>query len=136
MAFERDVTFSQVELEGEVGFPEEDCHNHGGRERGRPHRASEPFRVEGKELAENGPGKVDWLEIPSRGVAIEFLRLWTSHWRVLQWDFSAKDVCAPPLAGGGQPDFCSDFNLMHFNTSVQRRDLHEAGIPQGEIKLK
>lgn len=62
MAFERDVTFSQVELEGEVGevgFPEEDGHNHGGRERGWPHRASEPFRVEGKELAENGPGKVD-----------------------------------------------------------------------------
>lgn len=61
MAFERDVTFSQVELEGEkgeVGFPEEDCHNHGGRERGRP-QSSEPFRVEGKELAGNGPGKVD-----------------------------------------------------------------------------
>lgn len=76
------------------------------------------------------------MEIPSSGVAIEFLKPWTSHCRVLQGDFSAKDVCVPPLAGGEQPDFCSDFNSMHFNTTVQRRDLHEAGIPQVEIKMK
>lgn len=44
-----------------------------------------------------------------------------SHTRGLYWDSSAKDACVPPLAGGGQPNFCSAFNSIHFGPSVQRR---------------
>lgn len=74
--------------------------------------------------------------MPSRGVTIEFCRLWTSHWRILHWatnqDSSTEDICAPPGAGGGQPNSCCDFNSMHFSTSVQRKHSMEGN--KDEIK--
>lgn len=77
-------------------------------------RGSEPFRVEGKELAENGPGKVDW---PRNA------RQRSGHWIQQAVEGSAlgpllEDLCASPLAEGGQPDSYSDLHLMHFHTAV------------------
>ena len=52
--------------------------------------------------------------MPSRGVAIEFCRPWTSHWGMLHWatkDSSTEDIWALSLARGDTAKFVLRFNL-------------------------